>query len=90
MEPILVTGGTGHLGRDLVRHLLGQRRAVRVLGRSAGGEPAVEWVSGDLATGRGLADAVRDVRTVIHAATLSPIAKRGGMRPVDFFATPAR
>lgn len=89
MEPVLVTGGTGHLGRDLVRHLLGQRRAVRVLARSAGGEPAVEWVSGDLATGRGLADAVRDVHTVIHAATLSPIAKRGGMRPVDFFTTPA-
>jgi uncharacterized protein YbjT (DUF2867 family) len=88
MEPILVTGGTGHLGRDLVRLLLAQRRPVRVLARSAGREPAVEWALGDLATGRGLAAAVRDVHTVIHAATLSPIAKRGGMRPVDFFTTP--
>jgi uncharacterized protein YbjT (DUF2867 family) len=49
----------------------------------------VEWAIGDLATGRGLQAAVRDVHTVINAATFSPIARRGGIRPVDFVRSPS-
>jgi nucleoside-diphosphate-sugar epimerase len=49
MDTVLVTGGTGHLGRDLVSRLKGSYR-VRVLARSPGSDPDVEWIRGDLAT----------------------------------------
>jgi uncharacterized protein YbjT (DUF2867 family) len=49
----------------------------------------VEWATGDLATGEGLRTALKDVHTVINAATYSPIARRGGIRPVDFFKSPS-
>jgi uncharacterized protein YbjT (DUF2867 family) len=89
MHTILVTGGTGHLGRDLVKQLTAQRRPVRALARTPGRDPGVEWVQGDLATGAGLAEAVAGVQTVIHAATLSPIARRGSMRLIDLFRSPS-
>jgi uncharacterized protein YbjT (DUF2867 family) len=88
MGPILVTGGTGHLGRDLVSFLEADGHGVRVLARIPGDDPAVEWVQGDLATGRGVAEAVAGAQTIVHAATFSPMARRGGPRPVDFFQTP--
>src|SRR5215204_6190272 len=66
MDTVLVTGGTGHLGRDLVARLKGSYR-VRVLARSPGSQPGVEWVPGDLATGEGIADALAGSQTVIHA-----------------------
>ena len=74
MSTILVTGGTGHLGRDLVKQLTAQGRTVRVLARRPDRAPGVEWAQGDLATGEGLAAAVEGAQTIIHAATLSPIA----------------
>jgi len=60
MTPIAVTGGTGTLGRALVRTLTGLGHDVRVLSRRTGT---------DLVTGRGLADAVGDADTVVHLAT---------------------
>ncbi|WLA65632.1 SDR family oxidoreductase [Bradyrhizobium diazoefficiens] len=88
MALTLVTGGTGHLGRDIVDRLVRDGRHVRVLARSPGTRPDVEWAIGDLATGAGLRDALHDVDTVINAATYSPIARRGGIRPTDFFTSP--
>ncbi|TPN43320.1 NAD-dependent epimerase/dehydratase family protein [Mesorhizobium sp. B1-1-9] len=88
MSKILVTGGTGHLGRDLVPALTGAGHAVRLLARKAGQHSSVEWAPGNLATGDGIDEALRGVDTVIHAATLSPIARRG-MRLVDFFSSPS-
>jgi len=88
MAKILVTGGTGHLGHDLLPALNEAGHIVRVLVRNAGKDRSVEWVNGDLASGQGVDEALRGANTVIHAATLSPIAKRG-MRPVDFFVSPA-
>jgi nucleoside-diphosphate-sugar epimerase len=78
---ILVTGGTGHLGRAIVTRLVDQDQQVRVLARRPGDEPGIEWVRGDLATGAGVSEAVAGVNTVIHAATNSPAAQRGGFRP---------
>ncbi|MBR0852726.1 NAD(P)H-binding protein [Bradyrhizobium diazoefficiens] len=89
MALTLVTGGTGHLGRDIVDRLVRGGHRVRVLARSPGARPDIEWASGDLATGAGLRDALRDVDTVINAATHSPVARRGGFRPVDFFRSPS-
>lgn len=88
MAKILVTGGTGHLGRDLVPMLTRASHTVRLLARKAGQDSSVEWIPGDLATGDGIEAALRGVDTVIHAATLSPIARRG-MRLVDFFSSPS-
>ncbi|WP_448630727.1 SDR family oxidoreductase [Cellulomonas soli] len=70
--PVLVTGGSGTLGRAVVRTLLDQHRPVRVLSRRPRSPlvPAeVEWVVGDLLTGEGLDDAVAGVQAVVHAAT---------------------
>jgi uncharacterized protein YbjT (DUF2867 family) len=88
MDTVLVTGGTGHLGRDLVARLKGSHQ-VRVLARSPGSDPDVEWVRGDLATGEGIAEALARIQTVIHAATLSPAARRGYFVPKDLWSSPA-
>jgi uncharacterized protein YbjT (DUF2867 family) len=88
MDTVLVTGGTGHLGTDLVWRLKGSYR-VRVLARSPGSDPDVEWIRGDLATGAGIAEAVAGSQTVIHAATLSPAARRGYFVPKDLWSSPS-
>jgi uncharacterized protein YbjT (DUF2867 family) len=88
MDTVVVTGGTGHLGSDLVSRLKGSYR-VRVLARSPRSDPDVEWIRGDLATGEGIADAVAGSQTVIHAATLSPGARRGYFVPKDLWSSPA-
>ncbi len=71
-RPVLVTGGTGTLGRPLVHTLLDAGRPVRVLSRTAR-TPAVpdevEWVVGDLLTGAGLHEAVDGVAAVVHCAS---------------------
>jgi uncharacterized protein YbjT (DUF2867 family) len=85
---VLVTGGTGHLGRAIAALLRRDGHAVRVLARRPGDDPQLEWLRGDLATGHGVAEAVSGVETVIHAATNSPAAQRGGFRPIDFVHSP--
>jgi uncharacterized protein YbjT (DUF2867 family) len=89
MSLVLVTGGTGHLGKDLVDHLVRSGHQVRLYARSRRQRSDVEWATGDLATGEGLPTALRGVHTVINAATHSPVAQRGGFRPVDFFRSPS-
>jgi uncharacterized protein YbjT (DUF2867 family) len=88
MDTVVVTGGSGHLGRDLVSRLKGSYQ-VRVLARSAGSDPGVEWIRGDLATGEGIADALAGSQLVIHAATLSPAARRGYFVPKDLWTSPS-
>jgi uncharacterized protein YbjT (DUF2867 family) len=85
---VLVTGGTGHLGRPLVARLKAEGHEVRVLARRPGEDGAVDWVRGDLSTGEGVVEAVAGVGTVVHAATNSPAARRGSFRPLDFVRSP--
>ncbi|MBB5158104.1 SDR family oxidoreductase [Saccharopolyspora phatthalungensis] len=87
MDTVAITGGTGHLGRELVR-LLKPTHRVRILARRPGTDPGLEWVRGDLTTGEGVAETVADAHTVVHAATYSPTAQRGFMHPVDFWRSP--
>jgi uncharacterized protein YbjT (DUF2867 family) len=69
MEPILVTGGTGTLGRHVVRRLRDKGHEVRVLTRGTHeDEDALRFVTGDLLKGRGIEAAVEGVRTIVHAA----------------------
>lgn len=89
MTLVLVTGGTGHLGQDLVDRLVRDGHEVRIFARARRPRTDVEWAIGDLATGEGLPMALRGVHTVINAATHSPVARRGGFRPVDFFTSPS-
>jgi uncharacterized protein YbjT (DUF2867 family) len=66
---ILVTGGTGTLGRHVVRRLREAGRDVRVLTRNARlAEPGIEYVAGDLETGEGIDAAVDGIETIIHLA----------------------
>ncbi|MCR6482407.1 NAD(P)H-binding protein [Amycolatopsis sp. OK19-0408] len=62
---ILVTGGTGQLGRPVVESLRAAGEEVRVLSRKAG----PDTVPGDLRTGRGIDSAVAGVDVVVHCAT---------------------
>lgn len=66
---ILVTGGTGGLGRRVVPRLRDAGCPVRVISRhSHESKPGIEYVVGDLVTGRGLGAAVAGARTVVHCA----------------------
>lgn len=88
MDEVLVTGGSGHLGTDVVRLLLERGGRVRVLSRTPRAGTDVRTFEGDLATGRGIREAVSGVQTIVHAATLSPAARRGHFLPVDFVRSP--
>jgi uncharacterized protein YbjT (DUF2867 family) len=68
----LITGGTGTLGRVLVRQLRDAGRPVRVLSRRpvpSDADPGLDWATGDLARGTGLDAALDGVATVVHAAS---------------------
>jgi uncharacterized protein YbjT (DUF2867 family) len=68
-SPILVTGGTGTLGRFVVRRLRGAGCDVRVLSRRGHeSEDGIQFMTGDLATGEGLEAAVNGVETIVHLA----------------------
>ena len=66
---ILVTGGTGTLGRQVVPRLRDAGGPVRVLsrGRREGAE-GLEFVTGDLATGEGIDAAVAGTEIIVHLA----------------------
>jgi uncharacterized protein YbjT (DUF2867 family) len=69
MSDILVTGGTGTLGRHVVPRLREAGCELRVLSRQ--GHPpddGVEHVTGDLTTGEGIDAAVAGVGIVVHLA----------------------
>jgi uncharacterized protein YbjT (DUF2867 family) len=68
--PILVTGGTGTLGQQVVSRLREAGREVRVLSRrSPTGQDGLVVTTGDLATGEGLPAAVRGAGTIVHCAS---------------------
>lgn len=85
---IVVTGGTGTLGRALVARLRDDGHEPRVLSR----RPGPGRVVGDLDSGAGLEQALRGASVVVHAATryrhdvagtqrLVVAARRGGVSP---------
>lgn len=72
MKPILVTGGTGTLGREVVARLLDAGHEVRVVSRHArpaNGPAPLTKMAVDLRDGEGLDVAVAGVAAIIHCAT---------------------
>jgi uncharacterized protein YbjT (DUF2867 family) len=68
-SPILVTGGTGTLGRLVVARLRGAGCEVRVLSRrSRESQAGIQSVTGDLATGEGTEAAVDGAEVIVHCA----------------------
>src|SRR5437660_376383 len=69
MQHILVTGGTGTLGRLVVPRLRDDGCKVRVLSRRSreAGE-GIEFVTGDLTTGEGIEAAVEGAEIIVHCA----------------------
>ncbi len=73
MSKVLVTGGTGTLGRAVVARLLARHHGVRLLSHRASSPvpEGVEVYSGDLADGTGLDEAVAGMEAIIHCASNS-------------------
>ena len=66
---ILVTGGTGTLGRHVVPLLRDAGNTVRVLSRSPrDAADGVEYVTGDLLKGEGIQAAVDGAGIIVHCA----------------------
>ena len=64
---VLVTGGTGWLGRRVVAELRGRGHRARVLSRRPGSGP--DHFQGDLGTGAGLEAAGRGADAIVHAGS---------------------
>ncbi|KAB8183124.1 SDR family oxidoreductase [Microbispora catharanthi] len=88
-DSILVTGGTGTLGRHVVGRLLEAGADVRVLSRSPRPGMPYASVKGDLTTGAGLERAVGGVSTVVHLAS-DPRRPRGDVEGTRRLAEAAR
>lgn len=73
---VLVTGGTGTLGRHVVMLLRQSGHRARILSRAPRGH--VDAVQGDLRTGAGLQKALTGMDAIVHAAsaTREPLALR--------------
>ena len=69
---ILVTGGTGRLGRAVIPCCHERGWTVRIMSRKGPpvGQQAAEWMVADLANGAGLAAALAGVDVVLHLASL--------------------
>src|SRR3712207_3026238 len=99
MRRILVTGGCGFIGSNLVRHLLRAHADVEVLnldlltyaGNPANladlaGEPRYRFIRGDIADARLVAALMRDVWGVAHVAAESHV-DRSLQESGDFIRT---
>src|SRR5437868_5507327 len=81
---ILVAGGTGTVGTELVRRLVARGSRVRVLSRDPLRHPAtanVEIVAGDVRDRRSLERAAADVTTVVSA--VHGFLDKDGPRAID-------
>lgn len=75
MQPVLVTGATGTLGRAVTRRLLAAGTDVRAISRRAQPESrSVEWAAVDLAESEGLDEVVRGVSAIVHCAS-NPLSR---------------
>ena len=72
MPRVLITGGTGTLGRELVPRFATARHDVRILSRRPAPpdkHPTAEWAQAQIENGEGLPEAVQGVDTIVHCAS---------------------
>jgi NADH dehydrogenase len=69
---VLVTGGTGYVGREVVDRLLDAGHEVRAMTRHPGADlpAAVEQVAGDVADAESYAAAARGMDAIVHLAAI--------------------
>ena len=72
MKIILVTGGTGALGREVVKRLQKTDNQVRIMSRQD--EPSIlprntQWAQADLLTGHGLTEALDGIEVIVNCAS---------------------
>lgn len=90
---ILVTGGTGFVGRHLVEQLIASGKQVRILLRPSKKSPnlpkgmAVEAAVCSLQDERGLRAAMRDVDLVFHMVGTERHSSRASLQEVDIHGT---
>ncbi len=92
-----VTGGTGFVGRHLIRHLISREIAVSALTRDQDQASALESMvarpglfhtfNGDLCQAEGLQEWLRDGGTIIHLAAATPAHPSSGYRRVNVEGT---
>jgi len=78
---VLVTGGTGTLGRQAVTLLRQSGHRARIFTRRPRGH--VDAVEGDLKTGAGLDKALAGIEVIVHAASATAQPLRGRSTDVD-------
>ena len=95
---ILITGGTGTLGKALIKHLLRETTARRIVIYSRdelkqqivraelGDDPRLRWFIGDVRDIDRLKRALSQVEYVIHAAALKQV-DTGEYNPIEFIKT---
>lgn len=72
-KQIAVTGGTGHLGRNLIDLLLQQGNSVKALKRSKNTpfeHENLTWISGDLKDNNALQTLIKDCSAIVHSASV--------------------
>ncbi|MEW6649511.1 MAG: NAD(P)H-binding protein [Chloroflexota bacterium] len=90
---ILVTGGTGFIGKELIQHLIASGKQVRILLRPAKKSPqlpkgiAVDAAVCSLRDERGLRAAMRGVDTIFHLAGTERYSSRSQLNDVDVLGT---
>lgn len=87
---VLITGGAGFYGINMVRYALSKGAAVRVLDVAPFTYPEanrVEVVSGDIRDEKAVRDAVRGMDAVVHAAAALPLYTPEDIRSTDVDGT---
>lgn len=75
MKRILVTGGDGTLGSEVVNELSRRGQQVRVMSRKARPQqlnPEIDWAQADVISGQGIDQSLQDVGTIVNCLS-SPV-----------------
>lgn len=93
MTKILVTGGTGALGREVVTKLIEMGYTARIMSRRRQPTsllPGTEWAQADMRNGQGVSEAVRDIDVIVHAASSFTHTRQADVEGTRFLLEQAR
>ena len=87
---VLITGGAGFLGINLVRFLLSKGWRIKILDLAPFAYPEAEWVEsiqGDIRDEETVRGAASDVDCMVHAAAALPLYSRDDIHSTDVIGT---